>query len=331
MKKIIYYILIMIVVTILLPFLIVRGCNTVMEDVKPKEKAVKPETKITVYIKATDEVKEMTLESYIKGVLAAEMPVAFENEALKAQAVAARTYAYSRMLNLYPAKEDKHKGAQVCTDWEHCQSWISKEDIFKKWGSLKAAENWKKIEGAVKATENIIIFYDNKPINPLFHSNSGGRTENIEDVWEGNGVPYLKSVKSDGEDEDAGYKVVTTFKEKDIIDKLKTKYADIKLNESDLISNFTILELSEGGRVKTMKVGDMELKGTDFRQLLSLRSTNFKFEKGKEGEINITTIGYGHGVGMSQYGANYLAKNGGTFEEILKHYYKGVSLGSISN
>lgn len=331
MKKIIYYILIMIIVTIILPLLIVRGCNTVMEDVKPKEKAVKPETKITVYIKSIDEVKEMPLESYVKGVIAAEMPIAFESEALKAQAVAARTYAYSRMLNLYPAMEDTHKGAQICTDWEHCQSWISKEDIIKKWGSIKAEENWGKIEAAVKATENMIIFYDNKPINPLFHSNSGGRTENSEDVWEGTEVPYLKSVKSDGEEEDAGYRVVTAFKEKDIEDKLKAKYTDIKLNESDFLSNFTILELSEGGRVKTMKIGDVELKGTDLRHILSLRSTNFKIEKGKEGEINITTIGYGHGVGMSQCGANYLAKNGGTFEEILKHYYKDVSLGSIPN
>ncbi|GEM_PF-115788 len=331
MKKIIYYILVMITVTIVLPMLIVRGCNTVIEDVKPDGKEKKAQTTVKVYIKSEDRVEEMPLETYIKGVVAAEMPVAYEIEALKAQAVAARTYAYGRMLNLYSAKDDTHKGAQICTDFSHCQSWIKQDEIMKKWGSIKSFINWKKIETAIKETENIIILYDNKPINPLFHANSGGKTENAEDVWEGTEVPYLKSVKSDGEDEDEGYRVVTAYKEKDIIDKLKGEYPEIKLNEEDLISNFSVLELSEGGKVKTIKVGDVELKGTDFRSILSLRSTNFKIEKGNEGELNITTIGYGHGVGMSQCGANYLAKNGGTFEEILKHYYRGVSLGKIED
>lgn len=319
----------MITVTIIIPMLIVRGCNTVLDDVKPEGKAEKAQTKIKVYIKSEDRVEEMPLESYVKGVVAAEMPIDYEPEALKAQAVAARTYAYGRMINLYTVKDDKHCGAQVCTDFNHCQSWIKQDDIMKKWGSINALANWKKIETAVKETENILILYDNKPINPLFHTNSGGRTENAEDVWDGTETPYLKSVQSDGEEEDKGYKVVTAFKEKDIIDKIKVQYPDIKLNEDDLLSNFSIQELSEGGRVKTMKIGDVSLKGTDLRRILSLRSTNFKIEKGNKGELNITTIGFGHGVGMSQCGANYLAKNGGTFEEILKYYYKGVSLGKI--
>ncbi len=329
MKKVLYYILIMVIVTIVLPMLIVRGCSTVIEDVKPDGKEKIPQTTIKVYIKSEDRVEEMSLETYIKGVVAAEMPVAYEIEALKAQAVAARTYAYGRLLNLYPAKEDTHKGAHVCTDYSHCQSWIKQDEIMKKWGTINSFINWKKIDTAVRETENTIILYENKPINPLFHANSGGRTENIEEVWGGVGVPYLKSVKSDGEDEDKGCKVVTAYKEKEIIEKLKGQYPEIRLNEDDLISNFSVLELSQGGRVKTIKVGDVEINGTDFRSILSLRSTNFKIEKGNEGELNITTIGYGHGVGMSQCGANYLAKNGGTCEEILKHYYRGVSIGKI--
>lgn len=319
----------MILVTIVLPMLIVRGCSKVIEEVKPDLKEKTPETTIKVYINSEDRVEEMPLETYIKGVVVAEMPVAYEMEALKAQAVAARTYAYGRMLNLYPAKEDKHKGAQVCTDYAHCQSWIDKDEIMKKWGPINSFMNWKKIETAVKETENTIIIYDDKPINPLFHAISGGRTENVEEVWGGNKVPYLVSVNSDGEEEAEGYQVVTAFKEADIIDKLKSQYPEINLNEEDLISCFNVLELSEGGRVKTIKVGDVEMKGTDLRSILSLRSTNFKIEKGNEGELNITTIGYGHGVGMSQCGANYLAKNGGTWEEILKHYYTGVTMGKI--
>lgn len=330
MRKVVYYILIMIIVTIVLPMLIVGGGNTVIEDVKPKGKEEKIDLKIKVYIKDQDKVEEMLLENYVKGVVAAEMPVEFEMEALKAQAVAARTYALGRMLNLYTKKDDVHKGAQVCTDSKHCQAWIDKAERIKKWSSVSAERYWEKIEAAVKETENIIIFYDNKPINPLFHANGGGKTENCEDVWEGTVVPYLKSVKSDGDEEDAGYTAVTAFKEDDIIGRLKTEYPDIELDEDDLLSNFSVLELSDGGRVKKIKVGNIELKGTDLRTLLNLRSTNFKIEKGKEDEVNITTIGYGHGVGMSQYGANYLAKNGGTFEEILKYYYSGVTLGAYN-
>ena len=330
MKKVIYYVLVMIIVTIILPLLIVRGCNIVMKDVNPEGKAEKSEANIKVYLKDQDRVEEMSLESYVKGVVAAEMPVDYEVEALKAQAVAARTYAYSRMIGLYPAIEDTHKGAHICTDSKHCQAWVKHEDIMKKWSSVNAAVNWKKIETSVKETEKLILLYDNKPINPLFHANSGGKTENVEDVWEGTEVPYLKSVKSDGDEEDAGFKTVTAFKENDIVERLKAQYPDILLDEADLLSNFSILELSEGGKVKTMKIGNVELKGTDLRSVLSLRSTNFRVEKGNEGELNITTIGFGHGVGMSQHGANYLAKNGGTFEEILKYYYKGVSLGKYN-
>jgi len=330
MKKVIYYIVIMIIVTIVLPMIIVGGCGTVIEDVKPKDKLEKSEVKIRVYMKDNDKVDEMSLEEYVKGVVAAEMPVEFEIEALKAQAVAARTYAFSRIMNLYPAKEDTHKGAHICTDSKHCQAWVNKEDAIKKWSSINANRNWKKIETAVNETENLILLYDNKPINPLYHANSGGKTENCEDVWEGVEVPYLKSVKSDGDAEDPNFKVVNVFKEEDIIESLKAEYPEISLNEDDLLSDFSILELSEGGKVMKCKIGNIEIKGTDLRNILSLRSTNFKVEKGKEDGLNITTIGFGHGVGMSQYGANYLAKNGGSFEEILKHYYKGVLIGSCS-
>lgn len=315
----------MTIVTIILPMLIVRGCNTVIEDVKEKGIAKKAEVKIKVYIKDQDKVEEMSLENYVKGVVAAEMPVNFEMEALKAQAVAARTFAFSRMIDLYPSKEDVHKGAHVCTDSKHCQAWVSKNDALKKWSVLNADKNWNKIVKAVKETEDIILLYEDNPINPLYHANSGGRTENSEEVWEGMVVPYLKSVKSDGDADDPNFEVVTAFKEEDIISALKSKYPEILLNEDDMLSQFNILELSEGGKVKKIKIGNVEIKGTELRNLLSLRSTNFKIEKGEENELNITTIGFGHGVGMSQYGANYLAKNGGTFKEILKHYYRGVS------
>lgn len=323
MKKVIYYILVMITATIILPMFIVGGCSEVAEDIKPaKETQEEPEVKVKVYMETTGEIEEMSLETYVKGVVAAEMPADFELEALKAQAVAARTYAFGRMQGLYVAKENVHEGADVCSDSTHCQAWCSGD---------KVTNNWEKIEKAVEETKNIIMLYDNNPINPLYHANSGGRTENCEDVWEGAAVEYLKSVKSDGEELDPRFEVVTAFKESDLIKSLKTQYPEIELNEDDLLSGISILELSDGGKVKKIKVGNLELTGTEIRSLLSLRSANFSIQRGKEGEIDITTIGFGHGVGMSQYGANYLAANGGDYEEILKHYYSGVSLHSAND
>lgn len=318
----------MTIIVVILPLIIVRGCSTVIEDIVPEKKE---DIKLKVYIKQLDGVEEMSLEEYLMGVVAAEMPADFELEALKAQAVAARTYVYGRMAKIYSPKDDSHKGADICTDSAHCQAWIQKDDAMKKWGILKAFDNWSKIERAVRETEGIIILYDEKVVNPVFHANSGGMTENAEDVWEGTKVPYLKSVKSEGEDKSSGYEVETVFKEEEIMEKLKEKYPDIELETENLAEEIEILQRTEAGRVKDIRIEELVIKGTELRNLLGLRSTNFNIEKGDNGEITITTIGYGHGVGMSQWGANNLAKNGGTYDEILKHYYMGVSLDTIEN
>lgn len=319
----------MTLIIVILPLIIVRGCSTVIEDIVVPEE--KESIKIKVYIKSEDTVKEMLLEEYLTGVVAAEMPAEFELEALKAQAVAARTYAYGRVRKIYTPKDDIHKGADMCTDSAHCQAWTSKEEALLKWGGFTAGDKWNKIEKAVKETEGIIVVYDKNIVNPVFHANSGGTTENAEDVWAGVEVPYLKSVKSEGEEASTGYKVVTSFKEDDFINAIKKEHPDIKIDRNKLMDEVKILERTESDRVKTMRVGNVTLKGTDFRRLLNLRSTNFNIEKGESGGLKITTIGYGHGVGMSQWGANYLAKSGGTFEEIIKHYYKGVSLDTVEN
>jgi len=328
MKRFVRYVLLMTIIVVILPLIIVKGCSTVIEDIVPEEKE---DLTLKVYIKDADEVQEMSLEEYLKGVVAAEMPADFELEALKAQAVAARTYVYGRMKKFYSPKEDTHKGADICTDPGHCQAWTKKGDAMAKWGNLRAFDNWSKIERAVRETEGVIILYDKKVVNPVFHANSGGMTENSEDVWEGVEVPYLKSVKSEGEDKSEGYKVSAVFKEEDITKKLKDQYPDMDLEPEDLVDEIEILERTKAGRVKEIKIEDVVIKGTELRSLLGLRSTNFNIEKGENGEVVITTIGYGHGVGMSQWGANNLAKNGGTYEEILKHYYTGIYLDTIEN
>jgi stage II sporulation protein D len=327
MKKILYYYVLMLLILIILPLMIVKSCGYVNEKITPEKQ--KKQVNIKVYFTNEKTIKTLPLEEYIQGVVAAEMPVEFGLEALKAQAVAARTYAYGRLKKIYSPKEDIHEGADVCTDSTHCQAWISKKDATKKWGFFSGIKNWNKIAKAVKETENIIITYDSGIINPVFHSNSGGKTENSEDVWSGSPVPYLKSVVSSGEENSKDYKNSVLVLKKDFCDKLKKVYPDFKISTKDIISNIKITAHTDGGRVKTIKIGNLNLKGTDVRKVFSLKSANFAINNQDANTLKITTIGYGHGVGMSQWGAQYLSQNGASFEEIIKWYYTGVELSSI--
>ncbi len=333
MKHIAYYIIIIFIIIVLLPLLIVRGCDSTKEEEIPAEKETEniESIKVKVYITPEDRIQEMDIEEYVKGVIAAEMPANFELEALKAQAVAARTYVYARMKKLYIPKDGKHTDADICTDHTHCQAWTSRQDAMKKWGVFKARSNWKKVEKAVAETEGIIIVHEGKIINPVFHSSSGGRTENSEDVWEGVEVSYLRSVPSAGEEDAPNYEYTITLDNEEFIEAIKKEYPDIKFEKENIIEEIQILDRTEGGNVKTIKIGNVEMKGTDLRRILSLRSADFKIEAHGNDMLKITTTGYGHGVGMSQWGANHLAKIGGNYEEIIKYYYRGVELSTIED
>lgn len=362
MKKLLYYAGIMIVVILLLPMLIVKSCGKMPDKVetpqsldqvgpteqeKKTEKTEKPEKVkvneepekkqyiISVYDNTLNKSEEMDLEEYIKGVVAAEMPAEFHLEALKAQAIAARTYAYGRFSGVYESKKGVHDGIDVCKNSTHCQAWVSKEAAIKKWNVFFAARYWSKISKAVESTKGLIVVYDGKVANTLFHSSSSTSTENSEDVWPGVSVPYLRSVASTGDEEAKGFETSINMKSSEVYKKLRQSYPEIEF-DGDLFDNFNVLEYTDGGRVKTIKIGNTILKGTELRTLLGLRSTNFVIErlgsgKGDKETLRITTKGYGHGVGMSQWGADYLAKTGGTYIEILKHYYTGVDVMSISD
>lgn len=326
MKKIIYYALLLFLIIIILPLLIVRGCSVNMVHEYDEEKITDQESQmVRVLYAKEDEILKMELEQYVRGVVAAEMPANFELEALKAQAVTARTYMLGRVNGIYGSKDDVHKGAHICTNPAHCQAWISKQDAYERWSVLSAKANWNKITRAVVETKGIIIKYNNVIANPFYHSNSGGRTENIEDVWGGSSVPYLKSVESKGEEAAKEYKKTITIKEEDFVKKLEDEFGELEFEEDVFIDNIEPLTFTEGGRINTIKVGNRVMKGTDIRRIFSLNSANFKIDE-KKGIIYITTVGNGHGVGMSQWGANYLAKEGMDFEEIIKHYYKGVQI-----
>jgi stage II sporulation protein D len=322
MRKLLYIFAIMLCVIVVLPLLIVKSCSIQEQDeLKYKQGLV-----VKVRITEEERMEDMLFEEYLKGVVAAEMPAEFEFEALKAQAVAARTYSYGRMLGLYVTKDDVHQGADICTDFRHCQAWTGTGELRKKWGLFNSMKYWNRISKAVEDTEGMILTYDGKVINPLFHSNSGGRTENNEEYFRGKPEPYLRSVVSEGEEACSGYEVTVTMPVKEFIDKLKQKFPKLKLDEKHILEDIDVVDYSEGGKIKDIRVGSIKMEGRNVREALSLRSTNFSLELADSETLAVTTIGYGHGVGMSQWGANAMAKKGKNFEEILKHYYTDVEM-----
>lgn len=279
---------------------------------------------VTVYIKAEDRVEEMKIGDYLKGVVAAEMPAEFEEEALKAQAVAARSFLKARSENYKKnGTPPEHKGALTCTDYAHCKAWISEADRKNKWEADKKDEYWKKICKAVDDTKGVIMTYGGEPVNALFHSTSSGRTERAEDVW-GGSVPYLQSVESPGDLESPKYLAEAEF----TLDEFKsTAEKNIEgINWSAGIIGE--IKRSEAGGIITIVVGGVTVKGTKFRTVYGLRSTNAEITV-SESDVKIKTKGYGHGVGMSQYGAQYFAKQGMSYEEILKTYYTGVEIKEV--
>jgi len=275
---------------------------------------------ISVYVTSEDKVVEMSKSQYLKEVVSAEMPADFHIEALKAQAVAARSYLTSRM-NAYKQSEKpkEHKGADICTDPTHCKAWISQEKRMESWGD-SAKSNWDKISRAVDETSGQIITYNNEVISAVFHSTSSGRTENSKDVWGGD-RPYLVSVESPGDLYSPKYKSEKSISVEEFKKTISNNIENVDFNK-ELVGE---IERSEAGGIITISVGGVEIKGSKLRTLFDLRSTNINVTVTGD-TVNFDVTGYGHGVGMSQYGANYLANQGTNYIDILKTYYQGVEI-----
>jgi len=272
--------------------------------------------------KDTGEVETVELDKYLYNVVSAEMPADFEIEALKAQAIVARTYTIYKVIN------KKHDNADICDDSTCCQARISKEDRLARWEESKKDSNWRKIEQCVNETAGKIITYNNEPINAFFHSNSGGITELPVNVWGGTGLPYLQVVETAGEEGYLQYASQVEVSNDDLINKLKTKYEDIAIDFNN-IEEIKILEYTDSNRVKTIKFGNHNISGVEARTILGLKSTNFEIQR-QENKIIFIVKGYGHGVGMSQTGADSMAKQGKNNEEIIKHFYTGVEIKEIN-
>lgn len=335
MKKLYLYLIIFILILFVLPVLCTKTSKESAladsgENIEAqKDKETKKEFKqydyskcntIKLYHTKTKKIEEVGLDEYLYNTISAEMPANYEIEALKAQAVASRTYTLYQIIN----GGSKHGKADICDDSTCCQAWISKEDRFAKWKESDRESNWNKITEAVNSTSGKVITYKNKLIDAFFHANSGGKTENVSDVWGGSNYPYLQSVETSGESDYSGYSSNVNISQKDLLNKLKKDHKDVKIDfkKKDEIK---ILDYTQGGRVKTVKFGNIEIAGTEVRKILGLRSTNFKIKFDKD-NIIFDVVGYGHGVGMSQTGANSMAKSGKNFEAIIKHFYTGVEI-----
>lgn len=331
MKKILIYFILLIFICFSIPIIFTSNFSEKTTSKEVVENAVQNEIEYnytkygTVKLLHTDtnKVEEIDLDEYLYGVVSAEMPASFEEEALKAQAVVARTYTIYKIIN----NEDKHGKANICDDSTCCQAWISEKDRKEKWKEDEKYTNWNKILNAVNSTKGKIITYRGKPINAFFHSNSGGATEAPVDVWGGTGYPYLQSVSTSGEDAYSQYSSEVELTKEEFTKKIKEEHSDFKIdfNEDDCIK---IEEYTDGNRVKKIKIGNLELSGVEVRTILGLKSANFKITIEKE-KIKFEVIGYGHGVGMSQTGADSLAKEGKTYEEIIHHYYTNVEIENI--
>ena len=300
MKKLVALTLLVIIVPFLFVKIFIKTDNIKFKYVTNNMIRVKDEK--------TNQIKEIPFEDYIKGVVAGEMPVTFEKEALKAQAVASRSYAMYQMTN---TKDKEYDVVNTTTN----QVYLTDEKLKENWKD-EYPKKINKIKEAIIETKGEYLTYQGNIVNAMFFSTSVGKTENSEEVFV-SALPYLRSVDSKWDESSPVYEDTYIFTLKDFYQKLNLPY-----NENLKIE---ILEKTVTGRIRTLKINEQEMKGRDFQNKLSLRSNYFEIIQDKE-KITINTKGFGHGVGMSQYGANGMAKEGYTYEEILKHYYKGVEI-----
>lgn len=280
----------------------------------PIKENKEPNIMVSVYRSGQDQVKQFDMHDYVVGVVAAEMPADFDIEALKAQTLAARTYIVKQLLD--GEFLNVPKGAEV-TDTTMNQVFKDHNELKEIWG---ADYDWKlkKVEKAVNGTEGQIITYKGKPITPSFFSTSNGYTENAEDYWS-DPYPYLKSVPSPWDVDSPKYEAETTLP---VAKVEKGLGVDITQQEGEV---GTVLDQTAGHRVAKVKIGGKTFTGRDIREKLNLRSSDFDMVK--QGDtVQITTKGFGHGVGMSQYGANGMAMAGSNYQKIISHYYKGVDI-----
>lgn len=306
---------------VVLPSLLARGCEIAVR--RPPQTVVP--VSITLYSHASQSIIRMPLEEYLIGVLAAEMPASFHPEALKAQAMVARTYAIRRMKAFGGKGASCHPDADICDDPAHGQAWLSEKQAKARWSILTASRNWSALASAVQSTAGQILTHKGLPIDPVYHSTCGGQTENSEDVWQ-ESLPYLRSVECKWCSTSPKIAQTVEITTDELARRLGERTGAITaMAQKEGRKVIEVLKASQTGRVQSLRVGTTTLKGTEFRSALSLPSTRFGWQV-IGNRVRFEVSGFGHGVGMCQYGANNMAKDGWKAEQIVSYYFTGVTV-----
>ncbi len=285
------------------------------------DEAKKNTDAVKVLLKEENKVVEVEMKEYLLGVLAAEMPATYHEEALKAQAVTAYTYLLYRRGVQSDKPDEELKGADLSDDSATHQGYLAPEARKEKWGD-KAGTYEKKLTEAIKEVSNRVITFEGKPIMAAFHAINNGATNSAKTVWGGD-VAYLQSVTSIGDRLSPDCTKTVAIKAEELSAMLATlEGCELSGEAEDWIGE---IRTTSSGYVSGISVGGKEYTGAKFREATGLRSAVFTCEY-KNGSFHFTTEGYGHGVGLSQYGADYMARQGSTWEEIIKHYYTGVDI-----
>lgn len=293
---------------------------TMVDETETEEQTSEEKQTISVYVTQEKRMEKMTLEGYVCGVVAAEMPVQYHMEALKAQAVAARTRALSQM---EAGGCSLHAGADICTDSAHCQGYATLGECRERWKDEYEPYRNRILE-AQRATRGQVLTYDGELITVLYHAISGGMTEDVQNVFS-ESIPYLVSVESGGEEGAKGFWQDLSISYDEIARKANAVFPGLNAEAETIQRTFSITGYTPSGRVESVQIAGHEISAPVFRRMLGLRSTWFSVSSDANG-ITFHQRGYGHGVGMSQAGANAMAAGGAAYDSILQHYYPGVLL-----
>lgn len=317
MKKILIKTLLVCVVVLFFPFII-----TLMTSSKNSNKAIET-MDFTIYYEADGLRKKLTFDEYLIGIVAANMPAGYHMEALKAQAVIARTYALYNMALLCKDHPDQNS----FTTSELGLSYISLDSMEQFWGSEDYRSYFTKLENAVYGTRDEVLVYHRDLILPVFFNTGSGFTRNASEAWNID-IPYLISVPSKQDVTSTNYLTIEEYEVKDLIALLKEKYPELTVSENSFFEDIVIQSRDSAGYVTWMDLGNQTVSGEEFAKVLGLKSNHFYMED-YEGMVRIICNGSGHGIGLSQYGANAMAEDGYSYSDILKHYYTGVDLVTI--
>ncbi len=325
-RQLVSLLVVLFVVCVCLPVLVVRGCT--FYDSPRIGPAPGTGPKVVLRRASTGALETIELEEYVKGVVAAEMPALFHIEALKAQAVLARTYIVRRMRVFGGPGDPDNAKADISDDPARGQAWLDQSALRERWGALNFAGYWAKISKAVDETAGIVVSYSGDLIETAYHSTCGGRTEDSGAVWQVS-LPYLQPVECLWDRHSPHQERLVTLSWAELERKLGVSSGVLAVAASSGSGGvMSVVSKTPGDRVKQISIGDLVRTGVEIRRALELSSARFTVAETPKG-VTLTVRGYGHGVGMCQYGADGLATQGKKYAEIIAHYFSGVTLRPI--